>query len=54
MKNYDVYIQENFVATIEANNTGEALKIVSEKIVNNEFTVDPNKPQNIKIKPKND
>lgn len=51
---YDVFIQDNFVLTIDAPNTGEALKIVGLKIKNNEINFDPNKPHNIRVEPKNE
>lgn len=52
---YDVYLQENLVGTVEADNTGHALSVVAKKIQNKEFVIpNPNEQPNIKVIPSND
>ena len=46
---YDVYLQNNFVGTVSAKNTGDALSIVAKKIESGEYTVDKSQNANIKI-----
>lgn len=48
---FDVYIQDKFYQTIEANNTGEVLTQVAIDISQGKVEVNPNFPQNIKIEP---
>jgi hypothetical protein len=52
---YQVYIQNNLVGTIDADNTGVALSVVSQKIENKEFILPDtrNQPQ-IKVVPLNE
>lgn len=52
---YDVYLQDNLVGTIEADNTGHALALVAKKIHNQEFVApNPNEQPNIKVVISND
>jgi hypothetical protein len=51
---YSVFIQNKFSLTVEAQNTGEALKIVGLKINNGEVVFDPNEPKNIRLEPVNE
>lgn len=49
---YKVYIQDNLVGMVEANNTGNALAIVATKIKDKEFNIpDPNQSPNIRVEP---
>ena len=51
---FNVSVQGNFYATIEAPNTGAALAVVSNQIASGGLIeIDPNRPQNIVITPKN-
>lgn len=50
---YDVYIQDNLVGNVDADNTGNALAVIAKKIDNGEFVVDKSKPANIKVVPSN-
>jgi hypothetical protein len=48
---YKIYIQDNYIETLEASSTGEILKIVGQKIKNQEITYDNTQPINLKIEP---
>ena len=49
---YDIFIQDTKVGTIEAENTGNALAVVAKKISSGEYAApDPNSPKNIRIEP---
>jgi len=48
---YKVYIQDNYIETLDATNTGEVLQIVSQKIKNQEITYNNNQPINLRIEP---
>lgn len=50
---YDVYIQDNLVGNVDADNTGSALAIIAKKMDSGEFTIDKSKPSNIKVVPSN-
>lgn len=50
---YNVYIQNVLVSTVEASNTGDALKIIGSKINTQEIVFDPNKNKSIRIEPEN-
>lgn len=52
---FNVYIQDNFVGQIDADNTGDALATVAEKIKQKEFLVEnENESPNVKVEPFND
>lgn len=55
MKKYKVYIQDNFVGEIEADNTGQALAVVAKKLEKKEF-VSPNEniSPNVRVEPVNE
>jgi hypothetical protein len=48
---HNVYVQNKLVSTINANNTGEVLSVVSNKIYSGEISVDETKPHDIRIEP---
>lgn len=48
---YDIYIQDDFVLSVEAQDTGNALGIVAEKIESGELSFDESKPHSIKVVP---
>lgn len=48
---YKVYIQNNMVSEIEADDTDDALRLVSSKISNNEIVYDVSQPMNLKLEP---
>ena len=48
---YKVYIQNNMVSEIEANDTDDALRLISSKISNNEIVYDASQPMNLKLEP---
>jgi hypothetical protein len=49
---YDVYVQENFYKTIEAETTGHVLRQVAQDIHDGKVSVNNDIPQNIRIEPK--
>lgn len=49
---FNVYIQDKFYKTFEAENTGEVLTQVAIDISQGKVEIDNNFPQNIKIEPK--
>ena len=52
---FNVYIQDNLVGQIEADNTGHALAVVAQKIKQKEFLLENNnEPPNIKVEPVNE
>ena len=48
---YKVFIQDKEIDTIEADNTGQALAVVAQKLEKNQYQIDPNKPSSIKLQP---
>lgn len=48
---YKIYVQNNYIETLEATNTGEILQIVGQKIKNQEINYDNNQPINLRIEP---
>lgn len=48
---YKVYIQNNYLKTIEANNTGEALSKVTVELENGTITFDETQPRSIRLEP---
>jgi hypothetical protein len=48
---YNVYIQENLVASLEANDTDDALRLVAQKIESGEYSQDPAIPPSIRLEP---
>jgi hypothetical protein len=46
---YNVYIQDNFNSSIEASNTGDALRIIGLKINNQEIVFDESKSKSVRI-----
>lgn len=46
---YKVFIQEQYVDTIEAENTGLALKLIGIKISHKEIDYDTSKPCSVKL-----
>lgn len=50
---YKVYIQDNYVKTIEANNTGEALAKVTTELKNGTITFDETETHSIRLEPDN-
>jgi hypothetical protein len=46
---YDIYIQDMFNSSIEASNTGDALRIIGIKINNQEILFDESKPKSVKV-----
>lgn len=51
MNTYNVYLQDKFVGTVQAPNTGKALGKVAEKIDSGEFVVpDTNLPPTVTIR----
>ena len=53
MNNYNVYIQDKKVDTIEAKNTGHALAIVGKKLKEGVYSFDETKEANLKVEPVN-
>jgi len=51
---YNIYIQNNFYAVLEGDNTGDILRQVAKDISDNKTNINPNIPQNIKIEPTNE
>lgn len=49
---YNVYVQDNLVMEIEADDTDDALRLVSSKISSQEIVYDTSKPISIKLQPK--
>jgi hypothetical protein len=47
----EIYIQDKFVETISAANTGEVLQIISKKIRDKEIAYNNNQPINLRIEP---
>lgn len=51
---YDIFIQDSKVGTVEAETTGDALAVVAKKISSGEYVAsDPSAPKNIRIEPSN-
>jgi hypothetical protein len=48
---YKVFMQDKEMGIIEADNTGQALAIVAKKLEDNEYQIDQNKPNSIKLQP---
>jgi len=48
---FNVYIQDQFIETIEAKNVTEVLAIISKKIKDNEILVDNSLEHNIRVEP---
>lgn len=48
---YKVYIQDNLVTEIEANDTDDALRSISSRISKNEFVYDSTQPVNLRLEP---
>lgn len=48
---YNIYIQDILIGSIEADNTGDALKVVGSRIDSNEIIFDPSKKRSIRIEP---
>ena len=48
---FNVYIQDQFIETIEAKNVTEVLAIISKKIRDNEILIDSSLEHNIRVEP---
>ena len=49
---YDVYVQDKFYITLEADNVGSVLAQISIDIKNGKVEIDNNFSQNIRVEPK--